>query len=748
MSSFYVSPTGNDGFSGSESAPFQSLERALRTSGENDEIILRGGVYQVYDSALIGQGHSGLTLRAFEGETPVLDGSVPLEAKDFVRLDDVKGERFASACRIPEESRANVWVYDLKAHGIPTGTIYKNGFNWPLRPVAPELVADGEIQTLAGWPKGRAMTRAEILIGREIKGRENSHTPDEHARYITAMHSGARQGGVPRAYFFDKTDSPMSTEEMLKLDAPVFYTASDELKAKAQAWLPRDESELKDGAKYETDAWLKGYFENNYADDMSRMRAYDPQRRLLYLEHPTMQGVQDYWLKLNAMNVLGELSAPGEYYIDRFNGNDVLYYYPNGGSIDGKRISFTALTKPALRIENASGVTLSGISFTNGTGNALELMDCEHCVISDCEISNFALDAIRIGETSGTITADPAYATRRGGHNNTVKACYIHDMGGGGVFLAGGDPETLERANHAVMNCEFYRLSNKRTYSPAVYLEGVGSSFTDNYVHSSPHVSVHIMGNDMLVRGNLIEDVCLNASDQGAIYAGRCFTWLGNVIEGNVVRNVGGRDNHGIYWDDGMSGGIVRGNVFENISGHCLFMNSGHDHVLEDNVFICSNSAVRLWGYESKRPIPNEKTHRFRWNARFAKPEVKARWVEHYRRLYPRLDRLYFPEDDGVYPDDPDCVFAPARHTFARNVIIGSESLHNGTEATLKYYEKDFGKPLFTAMTAGEAGFDLSSYRFNADSPVNDAPGFGKEWTERFNKSITAINPSKQTACD
>ncbi len=735
---YCVAPYGNDANHGDADAPLASIREALirlrgKTSEkEHGEIRLFGGVYRTLQSITIDALNSFVFIKAMPGERPVFDGSVPLDSKNFAPLEAARGERYAAARRVPAQARKNVWTYDLKSAGIGTGRIYKNGFNWPLMPCSPELVANGKLQTLARYPKDKPLTRAQILIGREIKGRENKHTPEEHERYLIAQRSGARQGGVPRSFYYDKCDEPKSYEEMLRMEAPIFYVADETLHKKAQTWLPRPGEESAEYAKHEPDAFLTGYFENNYADDMSGMCAYDPERRLLYLKHPVMQGVQDFWLKLRAINVLSELAEAGEYYIDREDGHDILYYCPEGGTPAGKEISLTAMSDPLFSLKSAKGVNIGGLVLQNGTGLAMELTDCEDCVIEGCEISNFALDAVHIGRPGASINADPRYACAQGGKHNRVLSCFIHDMGGGGVLLSGGDRMTLTRAEHLVKGCVFEHLSNKRTYSPAICLEGCGSTALYNRIAHSPHMSMHIMGNDMLIEGNRIEDVCRNTSDQGAIYAGRCYTWLGNVICGNIIRGVGGRDNHGIYLDDGMSGMFIRGNIFEDISGHCLFLNSGHGNTVEENVFLCENSAIRLWGFEETRPVPNEKTLRVRLEQITRSREAVSVWLDHYRALYPFIDKLYFPDDPEAFPKDENCLLTPAHHVLKNNIVIGGGTLHNAKPETLKYYSDSFGEPLYRFNAKSEAFADEDN-----DILRKDALGCaGREQVARFNQRM------------
>lgn len=59
------------------------------------------------------------------------------------------------------ESREGVYVYDLGAHGIDPGTLYKNGFNWVQQPFAPELVVNGGTQVLAEYPNGNGCSTKE-----------------------------------------------------------------------------------------------------------------------------------------------------------------------------------------------------------------------------------------------------------------------------------------------------------------------------------------------------------------------------------------------------------------------------------------------------------------------------------------------------------------------------------------------------------------------------------------------------------
>lgn len=218
------------------------------------------------------------------------------------------------------------------------------------------------------------------------------------------------------------------------------------------------------------------------------------------------------------------------------------------------------------------------------------MTDCELCTISGCELYNISMDAIKIGDNNGMITADSGYDTFGGGHNNTVANCVIHDMGHGGVYMAGGDRKSLERGNNMVKNCEFYNVSRLETYTPAIYLEGVGNTAQDNYIHDAPHMVIQIMGNDMLVTRNKIINTCYNANDMAPIYIGRDWTWLGNEISYNYIENVRYSTStdfdFGIYMDDNASGVIIHHNIFNKIGGNAIYSNKGYGHYVVDNIVV------------------------------------------------------------------------------------------------------------------------------------------------------------------
>jgi len=768
----YVSKDGRIGASGTINDPFPTIDMARdalkgKTSASAPGIVyIREGTYKLTDSiSLSGGENSYVTYAAYPNEKVEITGSSELSLANFKKLSEVdpKDPKYSSQVRLQPDVKNKIYVYDLGAENIPVGSINKNGFNWKKLPFQPELVVNDIIQTLAKYPNGDSkITLANMTCA-----------PDE-------------RGDVARNYFFDKTDNTLTYDQMMKLKGPVFTV--NNLKGTDGRWLtwapPTQEGEsaanlpdknpLNDNTKYETDGCFSGYFGNNYANDM--VKIYSVSSEKIICKFPTIYGVDTTvnknYLQVVAYNVLCELDTPGEYYIDRWNNNNILYYYPEGGTLDGKSITLTSLDKPLFTLDGVTGVKIKGIKLSGTTSYGITMNNCESCTVERCELLNISMDAVRIGQNNGTITSDPSYTTWGGGHNNKVVNCLIHDIGCGGVYLSGGNRKTLERGNNIVEHCEFYNLSNLQTYMPAVYLEGVGNTAQYNYIHDCPHMVIQIMGNDMLIMHNKIINTVTNASDQAPIYCGRDWTNLGNEISYNYIDSVGKSNNYGIYMDDHMSGMIIRNNIIKNVNGSGIYMNQGFGHYITDNIIIDVTGSYFKASATSKtkRPIDNEKVLAYRWfdflrsgdgsdGSYTNTPENIKKWIEHYNELYNSLpdyskkekykfalENKYLPlgyiSNSQDYKDDPmwtdlNSILVQSNITFMRNIVVGTKK-NADISSIAKFNDPDtFDVNNYTvAKTTIELGLDETTGKFNLNTPLNTANGFETEWVKNWNDNF------------
>ena len=109
---YYVSASGNDANAGTLSLPVKSINHALSLAAPGDTVLLRGGVYS--EKVVISKtGTDGkyITLKAFTGETPVIDGT-GLTVNGTEGLITVSGVKFIvvqgiTTCNFTATSNAN-----------------------------------------------------------------------------------------------------------------------------------------------------------------------------------------------------------------------------------------------------------------------------------------------------------------------------------------------------------------------------------------------------------------------------------------------------------------------------------------------------------------------------------------------------------------------------------------------------------------------------------------------------------------
>ena len=844
----FVAPDGDDSAAGTKDHPLRTITAARdalagHTSRKSPGTVwIRGGRYALDDSiTLQGDENSWVTYAAYRGEHVQITGAHDLPASGWTKLSDLSATelaepKYSSNTRLDTPAlRDGVWTFDLGAAGIDPGTLYKNGFNWLPQPFAPELDVDGTAQTLAEYPNGTSCTGTDAgcyLYGNGKKwgvtGPNDLTQPDLNARFGPEP-DWPVSGTTPRAQFEDKKQQladpaqrdTWSQDEMRKMTPPLYTVGGRLLDGdRYQRWAPQAVPTIKDwgtrgfgkytsvptqadpqlvddidNTTYETEGWLSGYLGNNYGNDMVRMVSWDG--TTLYAKYPSMYIPRDDYTKVKAINILSEMDVAGEYYIDRYDGNDIVYFKPQGGTVDGSQISLRAFDKNLFLLDGTHGVTLRGLSLSDSLVSGVQLLDAEDTLIDGVEISNVSMDAVRIGETTESITALPDYETLRGGHHNVVQNSYLHDLGGGGVLLGGGDRHTLERGDNVARHNEIARFSKLATYTPAGYLYGVGNSFEDNYVHDAPHMAVQIMGNDMKVDHNYFYDLVKNAGDQGVVYTGRDYTYLGNEVAGNLFEKIGG-SNDAFYMDDGVSGMRFHHNVV--LDAHSgVFFQSGHSNKADDNVFIDVDQTGHDKFYhgngEKTLPVSNGWVVQSRYNEFLdvrpgekysATAENVERWIQHYTDgdhtysdgtpiVYPEIEHWYVPRVTATGKDcqaadyavdatngcsraevwdDPNSLYAPARNVMDHSVIIGggefkpsSATFANPARTyRLSDWSDEINTNLVEPASVDDSGLDLDTLKFSTGGAV--AKAYGRGWINRWNRLVGRAGMGRPDAGD
>ncbi len=620
----YVSPFGNDSASGSAEAPFCTPQRAidevkaLRSACPESPVTVTfsAGDYEVKHISF-SEEHSGsesapVTYKA-KGDGEVLfNGGTRLLNSCFEKLAD---ESVLS--RLAPEARKHVLVCDLKKYGITyedIGPVYSVGS--AARQKQHEGISGNNCEFF--W-NGTRLSSARYP--------DNSMKP-----FLSVVEEGDAKNLVPG---------------VLELDEDMF--------SRIKKW------------KEPEKAWMFAYFKYTWADSSTPIAEFDMANNTVKPAHSATYGYGLDKGRYYFFNVLEELDAPGEYYIDREK--MLLYVYPPVGEED-KDALISISTEIQISGE-LSHTTFEGITFAGVRNDVISLAG--NCLtFRNCMIMN-----------------SYGWAMRINGYHDTVTGCEICSMGRGGVSISGGDRATLTHSENLVENCYIHNFSEVyKTYQQAVFLIGCGATMIHNEIAYAPHLAFSYTGNEHVLAYNYIHDVVRECEDAGALYVGGDWSSTGDEIKYNYFKNIGTDfgDCKAIYFDDGMSNGLVYGNIVDNCSGWALNFGGGFGITVENNLVISTSVPLHYdqrlgrGGWDSRLKLvaaPNGGL----WESLRRVPYKS----ELYRKKYPLLSQLTEAQpdiDDKFFPGNP------GNSVVRHNLFIGpcsDESCWNVTEDVYRY---------------------------------------------------------------
>lgn len=441
--------------------------------------------------------------------------------------------------------------------------------------------------------------------------------------------------------------------------------------------------------------WVHGYWAYDWANSYEQVTELDRGRRFIRTKEPHGHYGFRKGQRFHYVNVLEEIDTPGEWFLDRRTG--MLYFWPPE-NVEGGETLFSLLEEPLVSLTDVQYVTLRGLVFEAGRGKAVEISGGAGNRIVGGLIRNIGSWAITIS----------------GGAAHGVISCDVFDIGDGGVSMSGGDRQTLAPGGHFVENCRFVRLGRwSKCYVPAVLMSGVGLRASHNLIYDHPHCAILYGGNDHLIEFNEIHHIALETGDVGAIYAGRDYTFRGNRIRHNYIHETGGvgMGSMGVYMDDCVSGTEVFGNVFYKVHW-AMFIGGGRDHLVENNLFVDCDPAVRAdgRGLDTSPVWRNmvDKTMRERL------ADVP---LDLYRQRYPEmktLDACYGAPDGAPIVGDAFKGVPPEGNRILRNVCVG-DWLEIGWHAQRELFDV---RDNYVTRDMAQVGGPESGFRIPKDSPA------------------------------
>ena len=539
---FYVSPSGSDQGNGSLNNPFKTIQRAqqaIRSYLSSNKapsggiaVWLRAGTYQLSDSLNFTSADSGtssecpVVYTAYKGEEVHISANKIIDSA-YIKKTDSSWKYWNL---VPASVRDKLYQVNLlDAVDIGGNRIFTS--NWDAnksslfqdnKPVF-WMYQDNVPMTLARYP--------------DIK---------DNDRYATA-----------------------SWDTVLKANGTSFKPSN----ASLDSWDASQEIYI-----HSPFSWMNNDFITRVSSVKSGFISLVSNPGGLGISDPDNGANPDNVRPYYAMNVVSELTQPGEYYFDGSNSTVYFLAYSNKS---GYNLSVTPYSYSyALNIKNAKNIEFRNIYFEGGDDAVINIEGCSGIILRNCTVRNGVGQGINVNGT-----------------NITVDYCDIYNLGFAGVTLNGGNRQTLTKSGNTVSNSHIHNYAmfkmNGNAGVTMVSKQSCGHTIINNVINYAPQQAIYMGGNEITIENNEIYDICRLTDDAGAIYGARDWSFRGIRILDNIIHDfiptVAGRPGagaYGIYLDDCLSGVTVKGNIVYNGTSAGIMNNGGRDNKIENNVIV------------------------------------------------------------------------------------------------------------------------------------------------------------------
>jgi len=439
---------------------------------------------------------------------------------------------------------------------------------------------------------------------------------------------------------------------------------------------------------------------NDWHDEYIGIDSVNSSTNSVKLSTPTTYALES-GRRFYIQNMPSLLNAPGEWIYDE--ATKKISFIPPSGIIPTE-IMLSSLPN-ILIADGISNLTFKNISFQHSASTSITITNSNNVVMDQLNVNNIGGKGIEI----------------IGGQNVKLSNSTIHHTGAAGVAVSGGDRATLTASGHVIYNNHIHHMSTViMTYTPGIAVDGVGVIVAHNLLEQGAHNAMTIAGNEHLIEKNELHHFCMQASDCGAIYMGRNWSWRGNIIRNNYIHDIIGYGlqsvdaaknqvvySHegavGVYLDDGVSGFEVSGNIFENAGSMALQVGGGRDNKIYNNYFSTNAFAILL----------DDRWPSYDWNVNQksldASPYKTAPWQKKYPELATPIHNKTWPEGNRIErniivtskPDGRSLrYFVPRDSTVIANNLVWSTVGKIAVDYKVQELNKTLGGATWTQWTS------------------------------------------------
>lgn len=322
------------------------------------------------------------------------------------------------------------------------------------------------------------------------------------------------------------------------------------------------------------DAWLNASFVYTWSNQNFEVKIDAAEGTVKTATNPAYQPIgkqKPFYI----YNLIEELDAEGEYYIDRQN--NVLYFYPYkahvlNGSFAEKKVNIAVLSESMISLNNTSGISFRRLTFENTGEDIIDGESVKNIEIAGCTFRNNAGKGIEIVD----------------GYDVLIKSNDIYNTGLNGIKIGGGNIANLTPSGNQVINNRIFNVLTKSNNGGAIntdYYSGYGMYVANNEIFNCPHFAISgITSGGTYEYNELYDTTTKDIADSGVVYSYMYPYCFDRKVQYNYIHD-SWRGMSAVYLDNMTTDVNVKGNIFYRTS-RPVYSNGSENSVIENNIMI------------------------------------------------------------------------------------------------------------------------------------------------------------------